>query len=321
MSRIFLSYRRTDEPAATRLLREQLAEVFGEPTIFYDIETIPQGEDFVSFIERTIRACTVMLVVIGPHWLAARDQVGLRLAQPNDPVRIEIETALRLNKRLIPVLINDARMPGSADLPASIAQLHRQHAAPFHTNEYFKPDMVRLVHAITQSGVPPLLAGKAPPRVRVRRTLHAGALLTVIASLVILGVCAVLGFGAYTLIFTPDPTNTAIRNTISGFCTALHDQQYAKAYTYLSSAFQRNVSSPATMATNLLTGLSGERATVVGCREYGPSFPKTQLGDASADDEVDFDIRGADGIVSTLNARVVFFVYENNAWKISAIKR
>lgn len=155
MAEIFLSYRRSDDPAATKLLQERLTSTFGDRAIFYDVETIPQGEDFVSFIDRTIRECKVVLVMIGPRWLDAGDARGRRLDQPNDAVRTEIETALRLRKKVIPVLVNDTPMPNEDDLPVTIAALHRQNAAPLHTNQYFRPDMDRLIATLAQAGVGP----------------------------------------------------------------------------------------------------------------------------------------------------------------------
>jgi hypothetical protein len=333
MSAIFLSYRRADEPAATRLVREHLTQVFGEQAIFYDIETMPQGEDFVAFIERTIRACTVMLVVIGPHWLEAQEQRGPRLWQPDDPIRFEIETALRLNKRLIPVLINDAGMPERAALPPSIVQLHRQNAAPLHTNQYFKPDLERLIAAITWAGVPPLAAGSAlppqkPPAQQRRPLTRLFRLLPWLLRAV-----GLLVFAAFVLYFvqviglvihvisTPSPTEQAIQTTVSGFCTALHTQHYEQAYTYLTRNFQRSAGPAATLPTHLTKGPSGELVTVVGCRRYsGGSGPTVYSGaGATASYAVDFDIRNADGTIYTLNARSVYFVYEDNAWKIGGL--
>jgi hypothetical protein len=167
VSDIFLSYRRSDDPAATRLLQDRLTAVFGEHAIFYDVETIPQGEDFVTFIDRTIRGCTAVLVVIGPRWLSATDPSDndrRRLDQPHDPVRIEIETALRLRKKVIPVLVNDTPMPSEDALPVTIALLHRQNAAALHTNQYFKPDMDRLIKTLQDAGVRPLLGQGITPR-------------------------------------------------------------------------------------------------------------------------------------------------------------
>jgi hypothetical protein len=74
-------------------------------------------------------------------------------------VRIEIETALRWRKRIIPVLIDDARMPAEADLPATIVQLASQNAAPMHNNQYFEQDINTLLNDIASMGVPRRYSG------------------------------------------------------------------------------------------------------------------------------------------------------------------
>jgi hypothetical protein len=122
MNEIFLSYRWADEKGTTGRLFDHLVQAFGKDAIFYDVATIPHGVDFREMIDRTIRSCKVILVVIGPLWLNMQDQGMRRLDQVNDPVRIEIETALRWRKRIIPVLIDDAQMPTEESLPATIAQ-------------------------------------------------------------------------------------------------------------------------------------------------------------------------------------------------------
>jgi hypothetical protein len=159
MNEIFLSYRRADDRGTTGRLFDHLVQAFGKDAIFYDVDKIPHGADFRELIDRTIRNCKVVLVVIGPLWLDMRDQGERRLDQVNDPVRIEIETALRWRKRIIPVLIDDARMPAEADFPATIAQLASQNAAPMHNNQYFEQDINTLLNDIASMGVPRAYSG------------------------------------------------------------------------------------------------------------------------------------------------------------------
>jgi hypothetical protein len=118
MNEIFLSYRRSDERGTTGRLFDHLVAAFGQNAIFYDVEKIPRGVDFRTYIDHTIAKCRSVLVVIGPRWLGATDAQGRRrLDLPNDTVRIEIETALRARKPIIPVLIDDAGMPDAAARP------------------------------------------------------------------------------------------------------------------------------------------------------------------------------------------------------------
>ena len=65
-------------------------------------------------------ACSVLLVVIGPRWLAAEGKPGWRAGDPKDWVRLEIELAIKRGIRVIPVLVNGARMPSPGELPPSL---------------------------------------------------------------------------------------------------------------------------------------------------------------------------------------------------------
>jgi hypothetical protein len=58
--------------------------------------------------------------VIGPRWLNARNNDGNpRLDNPTVYVRVEIESALKRDIRVIPVLVDGASMPRPSDLPPS----------------------------------------------------------------------------------------------------------------------------------------------------------------------------------------------------------
>jgi hypothetical protein len=66
------------------------------------------------------------------------------LDDPNDFVRLEIESALRLGKRVIPVLVNGADMPREEQLPASLRALARRNAVRL-THERFRTDAQGLI--------------------------------------------------------------------------------------------------------------------------------------------------------------------------------
>jgi hypothetical protein len=71
----------------------------------------------------------VLLALIGEQWLTITDEDGqLRLDDPRDYVRVEIETALSRRIRMIPILVDDARMPRANELPAPLASLVRRNA-------------------------------------------------------------------------------------------------------------------------------------------------------------------------------------------------
>jgi hypothetical protein len=80
-------------------------------------------------ITRAVASCDVLLVIIGNEWLTITDDHGRRrLNNPDDFVRLEIEAALTRNVRVIPILVNDARMPRPDELPDTLARLVRRQA-------------------------------------------------------------------------------------------------------------------------------------------------------------------------------------------------
>src|SRR5215469_253271 len=119
MPRITISYRRDDSLDITGRIFDRLAGHFGRGAIFRDIDNIPPGVDFRHHIDRTLGDCDIVLAIVGPRWIGP-DNERRRLATASDPVRFEIETALRLNKPLIPVLVSRAVMPHPDALPDSL---------------------------------------------------------------------------------------------------------------------------------------------------------------------------------------------------------
>ena len=122
--RIVLNYRRDDSPGHAGRLYEALALRFGAEHVFTGIDNLEPGVDFLQVIEVAIDSCDAFLALIGPRWLDTSDAQGRRrLEYPDDFVRLEIEAALGRNVRVIPVLLQDAKMPRSEELPRSLAPL------------------------------------------------------------------------------------------------------------------------------------------------------------------------------------------------------
>ena len=65
-------------------------------------------------------------------------------------VRIEIETALNQDKRVIPVLVDEARMPRADELPEAIRPLARRNAVRL-THERFRTDTQALITALQKA--------------------------------------------------------------------------------------------------------------------------------------------------------------------------
>ena len=77
-SRIFLSYRRTDSADVTGRIFDRLSVQFAKEKIFKDVDSIPLGVDFRTYIDRSP---TPPRYDAGEkRYLAARDQRGLSAA-------------------------------------------------------------------------------------------------------------------------------------------------------------------------------------------------------------------------------------------------
>lgn len=149
MVNVFISYRRSDSAGYAGRLADSLESLLGSGKVFRDVEDIEPGDDFVQAIEQNLKKAMVFLVVIGKDWLEAKDGQGRRLDNPNDYVRIEIETALRLGGVVIPVLVGGAAMPEAKALPSSIAGLANRQAIEASDSRW-EQDIERLLHTLAE---------------------------------------------------------------------------------------------------------------------------------------------------------------------------
>jgi hypothetical protein len=147
--RIFLAYRRQEASAVAGRLHDRLVDRFG-PAIFMDVSSIEIGQDFVKAIEQAVASSQVMLVLIGNEWNTLVDNEGRRqLDNPEDFIRVELEAALEHGLHIIPVLIDDARMPRRQDLPESLKDLARRQAMEIQLHrDRFQRDVELLIGAL-----------------------------------------------------------------------------------------------------------------------------------------------------------------------------
>lgn len=129
MARIFISYRRDDDPSAAGRLYDALSAKFGTDEVFMDVDALRPGADFPTVIRQAILGADALLAVIGPKWLTVADETGTRrLDAKGDFVRQEIAIGLREGVRVIPVLVNGATMPAAAQLPRGTKTLADRNA-------------------------------------------------------------------------------------------------------------------------------------------------------------------------------------------------
>lgn len=150
MGGIFINYRRDQVAAWAGRLYELLVREFPGNQVKMDVNAIEPGLDFVEALNHLVSGCDVLLAVIGPGWEAAKNDNGSRrLEDPDDFVRIEIASALKRGIRVIPVLVDGARLPTPDSLPEEIRPLSRRQAAAL-THERFKDDCRSLVDTVSR---------------------------------------------------------------------------------------------------------------------------------------------------------------------------
>jgi tetratricopeptide (TPR) repeat protein len=151
MDGIFINYRGDDSQTAARLIDRELAARFGDDRVFLDCRSIRAGSDFVEELLLGLRACSVLLVVIGPRWLTITTKAGRRrIDDPKDWLHREIVEAFKHRLRVIPVLTDGAALPAEADLPEDIAGLSRRQYVPLR-RRYTTVDLDFLVKQITEA--------------------------------------------------------------------------------------------------------------------------------------------------------------------------
>ncbi len=146
---VFICYRRNDSADVTGRLYDRLLKEFGRKYVYKDVDTIPIGVDFREHINALITRCDVLLAIIGRHWLeSAGADNRRRLDDAQDPVRIEIATALRRGIPVVPVLVGGSSIPDADALPEDIAGLAFRNGTQVRPDPDFHRDMDRLITGI-----------------------------------------------------------------------------------------------------------------------------------------------------------------------------
>jgi hypothetical protein len=149
MASIFICYRREDSQFITDRVFDHLARHFSRKDLFKDVDNIPLGADFRTNIENAIRQSTIVLAVIGPSWLSAKDSTGQRrIDNPNDAVHVELSSALQLKRTIIPLLVGGAQMPTADGLPPALQPLAYFNGLLVRSDPDFASDIQKLRRAL-----------------------------------------------------------------------------------------------------------------------------------------------------------------------------
>lgn len=148
MTRIFISYRRSDTSAAAAALHERLTVALPHAEVFRDVESLVPAADWRKAILHAVQSADWFIALLGPGW------VDERLTDRSDLVRIEISTALRRRTPTLPVLIDGAAMPAAERLPLDVAMLTRLQATRISPST-FEADCARIAQVVDTVRMPP----------------------------------------------------------------------------------------------------------------------------------------------------------------------
>jgi hypothetical protein len=113
-----------------------------------DVEGLKGGEEFPTVIQDEIERADVLVALIGPSWLTAKDEAARpRIEDPKDYVRRELEAALAAGVEVVPVLVWGARMPSEDSLPEVLRPLCRRQAVEL-TDRRWWADVTTLIETL-----------------------------------------------------------------------------------------------------------------------------------------------------------------------------
>ena len=140
--RVFLCYRREDTKYIVGRLRDSLSSALGRENIFFDVDSLPLGLDYEDEISRSMRTMDLVIVLMGPRWRLDR------LAEADDPVRLEIEAGMATGHPVVPVMLEDTTMPEAQELPESLASFRRRHGQVIRADPYYEQDVEALMRRL-----------------------------------------------------------------------------------------------------------------------------------------------------------------------------
>jgi glycerophosphoryl diester phosphodiesterase len=212
--RVFISYRRQDTAWPARQLYDVLVAELGADRVFKDVDNIEPGDDFVERIQSAVGSCEVLLALIGPQWLTVTDANGLRrLDDPQDFVRIEVETALtRDDVRVIPILVDNAKMPSPQELPSGLARLTRRQAVEINPVNFDTRRLLRVLNDTLRDA----RGDAAEPTAARRRT----GLLVAVASSIVLLLAVGVAVWYFQRSMTADPQSSRSTSSPPSITTA-----------------------------------------------------------------------------------------------------
>jgi hypothetical protein len=248
---IFISYRRDDSSGHVGRLYDALSAHFGRRRLFFDIDHIAPGQDFVRVLEDSLNRSSVMIVVMGKRWGGTGKIGARRIDDPGDFVRLEVASGLkRPELKMIPALISGAKMLGPGALPEELKDLSRRNAIELSDTRW-REDVERLIASLEKdmAEAAPRHAAAADLVRKAREITHAPALSGgwmrwgMIAAAVL-----VVGFGARALFGRSpakpkDPPTATIATKSAGMISGIPTDDPRAMPSHLTAAARSAITS------------------------------------------------------------------------------
>ena len=155
-ARVFISYRTSDGADKATALARDLDALFGQEQIFLDKDDLPAGSRWRDEIARALHDAPILLVLVTPNYLGARDSAGKRcIERLDDPVRDELAAAVAANAHVVPLMCDGvSETPSAASLPPPFDQLAERTWRRLRAYDW-REDLARLSDDLRALGVVP----------------------------------------------------------------------------------------------------------------------------------------------------------------------
>jgi hypothetical protein len=271
MSKIVISYRRSFYDAIAGRIRDKLVSHYGDDAVYMDVDNIPFGIDFRDHINQALSEGDVVVAIIGPKWHGPIKGRKARIFDETDPVRVEIETALKRGIAVVPILVDGAKMPKPDSMPESIGKLAYHNAATVDAGVDFHQHMDRVIRSMNMVVKVPSRQEKAA----ARDTSSGGGRLKWVAGAAAATVVLTIGIFAALPLFGPNNTPAPETRAVE---TAAPQQKAATAPVRTE---------PARPVTSIAAGMGTRVALVIGNASYARAATlKNTVNDAVAVSDV-----------------------------------
>lgn len=108
--------------------------------IYLDADDLPPGQDWRTELRKQHRRSSAVVSLIGPNWLKPIDRHDgwgpvVRLWEPKDALRSELEVALARGVPVIPVFVNRQQGPSVQELPPQLQNFHGRQGTALQISE------------------------------------------------------------------------------------------------------------------------------------------------------------------------------------------